>query len=187
MIETSSGTISITGTEFTNNDVTGGEGVVVVDIDSKVGDTNCRGKPPPGSGGDDTVSIMPVSGLCEGTVLAGDGTCRPFGGVCDSFATPTFLTSREFSLGSFMLMEGDETGSYLESTVGSAMADVGASSGGKSSKSSKSAKESSKKQVSSLSDEKETRMSKSKKNGVVDKRKAKTGDRKRKRKRKRGH
>ena len=42
MIQTNSGTITITDTDFgSSNVVTGGEGVVVVDSSSKVGDTNC--------------------------------------------------------------------------------------------------------------------------------------------------
>ena len=95
MIQTNSGTITITDTKFENNVVTGRDGVVVVDSDSKVGDTNCV----QGSG-EEVAATAPVSsrqgdlssGLCEGTVVMTEGTCRTFGQVCDPDATPTVLS-----------------------------------------------------------------------------------------------
>lgn len=96
MIETHSGTISITDTQFFNNAVTGRDGVVVVDSDSKVGDTNCVVGTT-----DSEIEVAPVSsspggssGLCEGTVVMTEGICRPFGQVCDPDATPTLLSVR---------------------------------------------------------------------------------------------
>ena len=99
VIQTNAGTISITDTEFIDNDVTGGDGVVVVDSDSKVGDTNCvQGSMQ--SEGDGVTAMPPLNSrqrnlpadVCDGTVvmMAGD-TCRPFGQVCDPNATPVSL------------------------------------------------------------------------------------------------
>eukprot|EP00986_Skeletonema_menzelii_P010319 scaffold5018_cov147-Skeletonema_menzelii.AAC.14 len=94
MIQTNSGTITITDTKFENNVVTGGDGVVVVDSYSKVGDTNCVE-----ASGEQVTAAAPVSsrqgdlssGICEGTVVMKVGTCRPFGQVCDPYATPEYL------------------------------------------------------------------------------------------------
>jgi len=95
MIQTNSGTISITDTQFEKNILTGADGVVVVDSDSKVGDTNCVEE-----SGDGVTAITSLSsrqgdlspGLCEGTVVMMTvGTCRPFGQVCDPNATPEYL------------------------------------------------------------------------------------------------
>eukprot|EP00984_Skeletonema_dohrnii_P029249 scaffold19687_cov127-Skeletonema_dohrnii-CCMP3373.AAC.4 len=92
MIQTNSGTITITDTQFEKNVLTGGDGVVVVDSDSKVGDTNCVEE-----GGDVVTTMTSLSsrqgsGLCEGTVVMMTvGTCRPFGQVCDPNATPEYL------------------------------------------------------------------------------------------------
>jgi len=95
MIQTNSGTISITDTQFSNNDVTGGDGVVVVDSDSKVGDTNCVQES--GDGATAVTSLSSSRGdlasdVCEGTVvMMVVGTCRPFGQVCDPDAPPESL------------------------------------------------------------------------------------------------
>eukprot|EP00573_Skeletonema_grethae_P013467 CAMPEP_0201694556 /NCGR_PEP_ID=MMETSP0578-20130828/6773_1 /ASSEMBLY_ACC=CAM_ASM_000663 /TAXON_ID=267565 /ORGANISM="Skeletonema grethea, Strain CCMP 1804" /LENGTH=788 /DNA_ID=CAMNT_0048180243 /DNA_START=1 /DNA_END=2367 /DNA_ORIENTATION=- len=96
MIETNSGTISITDTQFSNNAVTGGDGVVVVDSNSKVGDTNCVQERLDGSTPVTSLSSMKgdlrSSDICEGTVVMMEiGTCRPFGQVCDPDATPEIL------------------------------------------------------------------------------------------------
>ena len=116
MIQTNSGTITITGTKFENNVVTGGDGVVVVDSYSKVGDTNCvEGTTNIEDNGVTTTTPVSSSrgdaGLCEGTVVMTEGTCRPFGQVCDPNATPTVLSVREVS------RESDSTESEIPLSV----------------------------------------------------------------------
>ena len=116
MIQTNSGTITITGTKFENNVVTGGDGVVVVDSYSKVGDTNCvEGTTNIEDNGVTTTTPVSSSrgdaGLCEGTVVMTEGTCRTFGQVCDPNATPTVLSVREVS------RESDSTESEIPLSV----------------------------------------------------------------------
>jgi hypothetical protein len=86
MFQTELGAISITDTQFADNIVTGGEGVVVIDSDSKVGDNNCVGEADSAQGEDQNTTVLPLDsrqgGPCNGTFVMG-GTCLPFGGVCD--------------------------------------------------------------------------------------------------------
>ncbi len=94
MIQTNSGTISITDTLFSNNAVSG-DGVVVVDSDSKVGDTNCVQEGLDGATPVTSLNSMKgdlrSSDICEGTVVMMEvGSCRPFG-QCDPDATPEIL------------------------------------------------------------------------------------------------
>lgn len=121
MIQTNSGTITITDTDFgSSNVVTGGEGVVVVDSSSKVGDTNCV----EGSGEEMTgTATAPASsrqgGICEGVVVMTVGTCQPFGQVCDPNTTPTLVVDN--TLADAIDVEGEngvEDGSDLEGENG---------------------------------------------------------------------
>lgn len=80
MIETSLGFISITDTQFIDNVITGGEGVVVIDVDTKVGDNNCVQAPAQSEGGLNATLPTPI--ICEGTVVMMGGTCLPFG-ICE--------------------------------------------------------------------------------------------------------
>ena len=86
MFQTELGAISITDTQFADNVVTGGEGIVVIDSDSKVGDNNCAGGADSTQGTDENTTALPLNSRqgvpCNGTYVMG-GTCLPFGGVCD--------------------------------------------------------------------------------------------------------
>jgi hypothetical protein len=95
MIQIYSGTIAITETKFEDNVISGGDGLVEVDEDSKVGDTNCVEKSGDGvtaTGGPDTTES---SDVCEGTYDIENDICKPFGQVCDPEATPETLSLRE--------------------------------------------------------------------------------------------
>ena len=123
MIQTNSGTITITDTDFgSSNVVTGGEGVVVVDSSSKVGDTNCV----EGSGEEATATASaPASsrqgnpGVCDGVVVMKVGTCQPFGQVCDPNTTPALVVDNTL-VDAIDLEEGNgvEDGSDLEGENG---------------------------------------------------------------------
>jgi len=92
VIQMYSGTITITETKFEDNVISGGDGLVEVDQDSKVGDTNCVEKSGDGgtaTGGPDTTDV------CEGTFDIENDICKPFGQVCDPEATPETLSLRE--------------------------------------------------------------------------------------------
>ena len=95
MIQIYSGTIAITETKFEDNVISGGDGLVEVDQDSKVGDTNCveeSGDGVTATGGLDTTES---SDVCEGTFDIENDICKPFGQVCDPEATPETLSLRE--------------------------------------------------------------------------------------------
>jgi len=145
MIQTNSGIISITDTKFSNNVVTGGDGVVVVDSDSKVGDTNCViGTTDSEDDGLPTAALV-SSDLCEGAVVMTEGICQPFGQVCDPDATPTFLSARGVSRESDIIEVGiaaaSGSGAQSGSSVEVAKADRLELFTSKSSKSAKSAKQ----------------------------------------------
>jgi len=95
MIQIYSGTIAITETKFEDNVISGGDGLVEVDEDSKVGDTNCVEES--GDGVTATVGLDTTesSDVCEGTFDIENDICKPFGQVCDPEATPETLSLRE--------------------------------------------------------------------------------------------
>jgi hypothetical protein len=89
VIQTNLGAISITDTQFTDNVVTGNDGVVVIDSETIVEDNNCVEEPTQSKdeGGTTMASISSRQGdlsarICEGTVVAMGGICLPFG-ICD--------------------------------------------------------------------------------------------------------
>src|SRR5210317_2086751 len=120
MFQTELGAISITDTQFIDNVVTGGEGVVVIDSDSKVGDNNCVGEADSAQGKDENTTVLPLDsrqgGPCNGTFVMG-GTCLPFGGVCDPKAVAAM---EEHIEGSYEAEEsaGNATGSSEAGVVG---------------------------------------------------------------------
>ena len=96
VIETNLGSISITDTQFTDNVVTGGDGVVVIDSESKVGDNNCvqeatQSGEDEGATTTESLSSRQANLPCEGTVVMMGGICWPFGGVCDPTAVPEVI------------------------------------------------------------------------------------------------
>jgi hypothetical protein len=91
VIQTNLGSISITDTQFADNVVTGNDGVVVIDSESKMEDNNCVEEPTQSQGeGETTTTMASLSSrqgdlsprICEGTVVAMGGICLPFG-ICD--------------------------------------------------------------------------------------------------------